>query len=51
MGLFGKSDKSGSPGKPGKGYGKGSAATNEKKWTARTEAQKARSERALKKWK
>lgn len=61
MGLFGKSsspgkstkgkDSSGSPGKPGRGYGKGSASTNSDKWNARTPAQKARAERAVDNWK
>lgn len=62
MGLFGgkksgsgKSsnglEKSGSPGKPGHGYAKGSATSNPDKWKARTEAQQARSDRAVDKWK
>jgi hypothetical protein len=59
MGWFSKNsdkpssnkDKSGSKGDLGKGYGKGSAASNPKKWTARTEAQEKRSDRAVDKWK
>jgi hypothetical protein len=57
MGLFGKGssssgkDASGSKGKPNQGYGKGSAATNSKKWTERTEAQAKRSENSVKNWK
>lgn len=56
MGIFSKSGrktyaKSGSKGTYGKGYGKGSAATNERKYTPRTEAQARREERNLKKFK
>ncbi len=62
MGIFGKLfdggksagkkyDPSGSKGEYGRGYGKGSASSNPKKWEERTEAQRARSERKLDKWK
>ena len=56
MGIFSKSsgkgyEKSGSKGAYGKGYGKGSAATNERNYTPRTEAQARREERKLKKFK
>lgn len=61
MGWFSKSssteksssgkDKSGSKGAFGKGYGKGSASSNSSKWVARTDAQQARSDKAVKSWK
>lgn len=55
MGIFSKSsgkgyEKSGSKGAHGKGYGKGSATTNERKYTPRTEAQSRRAERKLNKF-
>ena len=52
MGLFsGKKDKDGSKGKPGRGFGKGSAAKNPDKYTPRTKAQSDRQDRKLGKWK
>jgi hypothetical protein len=57
MGIFGKSggnsskssgskyEKSGSKGSYGKGYGKGSASSNERKYQPRTEAQARRDDR------
>ena len=45
MGLFSKKkEPSGSKGKPGRGYEKGSAASNPDKYKARTEAQEKRGE-------
>lgn len=62
MGLFGKGsnskpttsngyEKSGSAGKPGQGYGKGSANSNPSKHTPRTEAQAERQSRSVDKFK
>ena len=52
MGLFGKNkDASGSKGKPGRGFEKGSAAKNPDKHKPRTKAQEERQDRKLKKWK
>jgi hypothetical protein len=42
--------KSGSKGKPGRGYGKGSAATNLDKWKPRTAAQARRSSKTPRTW-
>ncbi|MEY8837561.1 hypothetical protein AB9K41_00825 [Cribrihabitans sp. XS_ASV171] len=44
-------EKSGTPGKHGRGFGKGSAATNPDKHSPRTEAQKNRQDRELDRWK
>ena len=38
-------EKSGTPGKPGHGYGKGSVISNPDKYVARTEAQRKRQDR------
>lgn len=52
MGLFSKKkEPSGSKGKPGRGYEKGSATSNPDKYKARTEAQEKREDKKLKKWK
>lgn len=42
--------KSGSKGKRGRGYGKGSAATNPDKWKPRTSAQARRSSKTPRTW-
>lgn len=53
MGLFGKKsnnggyEKSGSKGKPGRGYGKGKASSNPDKYKPRTAAQARREERKV----
>lgn len=49
--MFGRKDKSGSKGKPGRGFGKGSAASNPNKYKPRTEAQQRRQDRAFDKFK
>jgi hypothetical protein len=60
VGWLGKSDKgsksngyekSGTPGKYGQGFRKGSAATNPNKYKPRTEAQAQRQAREVDKWK
>ena len=52
MGLFSKKkEPSGSKGKPGRGFGKGSAASNPDKYKPRTVAQEKRADKKLDKWK
>lgn len=48
--LFRGLAKSGSKGRPGRGYGKGSAASNPDKWKPRTAAQARRQSKVPRTW-
>lgn len=48
--LFRGLAKSGTKGRPGRGYGKGSAATNPDKWKPRTAAQARRDSKTPRTW-